>query len=56
MGAQVLLNPKTDDVVAKARELTGGLGVDVVCQMSGAAAALQQSLQPVPDLESLDRI
>ncbi len=47
MGAQVLLNPKSDDVVKKVRDLTGGLGVDVVCEMSGAAAALQQSLQAV---------
>jgi threonine 3-dehydrogenase len=35
MGAQVTLNPKTDDVVARVRELTGGDGVDLVCEMSG---------------------
>jgi threonine 3-dehydrogenase len=35
MGAQVTLNPKTDDVLARVRELTGGDGVDLVCEMSG---------------------
>jgi threonine 3-dehydrogenase len=35
MGAQVTLNPTHDDVVARVRELTGGDGVDLVCEMSG---------------------
>ncbi|MGH7702942.1 MAG: L-threonine 3-dehydrogenase [Gemmatimonadales bacterium] len=35
MGAHVLLNPGAEDVVARVRELTGGDGVDVVCEMSG---------------------
>jgi threonine 3-dehydrogenase len=35
MGAQITLNPKHDDVVARVRELTGGDGVDLVCEMSG---------------------
>ena len=35
MGAHVTLNPGADDVVARARELTGGEGVDLVCEMSG---------------------
>jgi threonine 3-dehydrogenase len=35
MGAQVTLDPKHDDVVARVRELTGGEGVDLVCEMSG---------------------
>src|SRR6266850_7120399 len=35
MGAQVTLNPGTDDVVARVRELTAGDGVDLVCEMSG---------------------
>lgn len=47
MGAQVLLNAKTEDVVGKVRELTGGLGVDVVCEMSGAPAAIRQAIQAV---------
>jgi threonine 3-dehydrogenase len=35
MGAQVVLNPGGDDVVARVRELTNGDGVDLVCEMSG---------------------
>lgn len=35
MGAHVALNPGTDDVVARVKELTGGDGVDLVCEMSG---------------------
>jgi threonine 3-dehydrogenase len=35
MGAQVVLNPGSDDVVARVRELTHGDGVDLVCEMSG---------------------
>ena len=35
MGAQLLLNPGKDDVVARVREATGGNGVDLVCEMSG---------------------
>ena len=41
MGAQVTLNPGSDDVVAKCRELTGGEGVDLVCEMSGHPAGHQ---------------
>ncbi len=35
MGAHVTLNPSADDVLARVRELTGGDGVDLVCEMSG---------------------
>lgn len=35
MGAHVVLNPAEDDVAARVRELTGGDGVDLVCEMSG---------------------
>ena len=35
MGAHHVFDPATDDVVARSRELTGGLGVDLVCEMSG---------------------
>jgi threonine 3-dehydrogenase len=38
-GAHVLLDPAADDVVARARELTGGDGVDLVCEMSGHPSA-----------------
>lgn len=35
MGADVTLNPDHDDVLARVLELTGGDGVDLVCEMSG---------------------
>lgn len=35
LGAQVTLNPARDEVLARIRELTGGDGVDLVCEMSG---------------------
>jgi threonine 3-dehydrogenase len=38
MGAHHALDPATDDVVARVRELTDGLGVDRVCEMSGHPA------------------
>jgi threonine 3-dehydrogenase len=44
MGAQVTLNPKSDDVVGRVRELTGGDGVDLVCEMSGHPSGHAQAL------------
>jgi threonine 3-dehydrogenase len=44
MGAQVTLNPQSDDVVARVRELTGGDGVDLVCEMSGHPSGHAQAL------------
>ncbi|MGH7583041.1 MAG: L-threonine 3-dehydrogenase [Gemmatimonadales bacterium] len=38
MGAQHVYDPAREDVVALARELTGGIGVDLVCEMSGHPA------------------
>jgi threonine 3-dehydrogenase len=38
MGAHVVLDPAADDVVAKVRELTGGVGADRICEMSGHPA------------------
>jgi threonine 3-dehydrogenase len=35
MGAQVTINPGSEDVVTRVRELTDGYGVDLVCEMSG---------------------
>jgi len=43
MGAHVLLNPASDDVVARAHELTNGNGVDLVCEMSGHPAGHAQA-------------
>jgi threonine 3-dehydrogenase len=47
MGAQVILNPGTDDVVAQVRELTSGDGVDLVCEMSGHPTGPAQALAAV---------
>jgi threonine 3-dehydrogenase len=44
MGAHALLNPRHDDVVARVRELTGGDGVDLVCEMSGHPSGHAQAL------------
>ena len=46
MGADVVINGK-DDVVAQLRALTGGVGVDVVLEMSGAEAAIRQGFEAV---------
>jgi threonine 3-dehydrogenase len=43
MGAHVTLNPSADDVVARVRELTGGDGADLVCEMSGHPAGHAQA-------------
>jgi threonine 3-dehydrogenase len=43
MGAHVTLNPKQDDVVARVLELTGGEGVDLVCEMSGHPSGHSQA-------------
>jgi threonine 3-dehydrogenase len=43
MGAQVTLNPASDDVVARVRELTSGDGVDLVCEMSGHPSGHSQA-------------
>jgi threonine 3-dehydrogenase len=39
MGAHVTLDAGREDVVARVRELTGGDGADLVCEMSGHPAA-----------------
>jgi threonine 3-dehydrogenase len=43
MGAHETLNPGKDDVVARIKELTRGLGVDLVCEMSGHPAGHAQA-------------
>src|SRR5207245_2108628 len=40
MGAQVLLDARADDVVARVRQETGDEGADLVCEMSGHPDAL----------------
>jgi threonine 3-dehydrogenase len=44
MGAHVTLDPGSDDVLARIRELTDGNGVDLVCEMSGHADGHAQAL------------
>jgi threonine 3-dehydrogenase len=44
MGATVTLNPARDDVSGRIHELTGGEGVDLVCEMSGHPAGHTQAL------------
>ncbi len=44
MGVELALNPTRDDVVSRLDAATEGEGVDVVCEMSGAAAAIRQGL------------
>jgi threonine 3-dehydrogenase len=45
MGADLVLNGRSPETVAKVLEATGGNGVDVVLEMSGSAAALDQGLR-----------
>ena len=46
LGADVTIDGH-DDVVARLRELTGGVGVDVVLEMSGAEVAIRQGFEAV---------
>lgn len=44
MGADHVLDPKAVDVVAKVRDLTHGLGADVVFEAVGASVTVQQAM------------
>lgn len=44
MGADLVLNPAQDDVLKAVLDATGGLGVDVACEMSGHPDAVRQAL------------
>jgi len=46
LGADVVINGR-EDVVGRLRELTGGVGVDVVLEMSGAEVAIRQGFEAV---------
>lgn len=49
VGADIVLNPKKDNVVQNVLNATDGLGVDVVLEMSGSLAAIKdafESLRP----------
>ena len=43
MGAHTVVDPKTGDLAAVVSEATGGLGVDLVCEMSGHPDAIRQA-------------
>ncbi|MDF2546248.1 MAG: L-threonine 3-dehydrogenase [Anaerosolibacter sp.] len=45
LGADVVINPMKEDVVKRVLEETDGMGVDVVAEMSGNAAAIQQAFE-----------
>lgn len=44
-GSDQVLNPFTEDIGLKVRELTGGRGADVVIEVSGSYAALQEAIR-----------
>jgi len=45
MGADLALNAKDHDVIAHLKDATGGEGVDVLLEMSGAASAIDQGFK-----------
>lgn len=45
VGADLAMSPRTTDVVAAVMEATGGVGVDVVLEMSGHPTAIAQGFQ-----------
>jgi threonine 3-dehydrogenase len=45
MGADVVLNPTTDDVVGRIKDETDGTGVDVLLEMSGVATAIRTGFE-----------
>jgi len=47
LGADHIVNPKTDNMVERVRDITRGEGVDVLLEMSGAPSAIVQGLSLV---------
>ena len=47
MGAHVVLDPRHEDLAAAVGTATGGLGVDLVCEMSGHPDAIRQAMRLV---------
>ncbi|GAH25523.1 unnamed protein product, partial [marine sediment metagenome] len=45
LGADVVINPGKDDVIKKVKDLTDGLGCDVVLEASGASVAVEQAIE-----------
>jgi threonine dehydrogenase-like Zn-dependent dehydrogenase len=46
-GADVILDPRKDDIVQKAHDLTDGLGVDIVFDCAGVAVGLEAACKAV---------
>jgi len=44
-GANVILDPRKDDVAARTKEETGGEGVDIVFDCAGVASGLESACQ-----------
>ncbi|GMA62814.1 erythritol/L-threitol dehydrogenase [Alicyclobacillus fastidiosus] len=49
-GADLVMNPAEEDVVAKIKEMTGGYGADIYIEASGAAPSVVQGLQLIRKL------
>jgi threonine 3-dehydrogenase len=47
MGADAVIDVKSEDVVSRVLDLTGGVGVDGVLEMSGHPAAIDQAMKMV---------
>lgn len=47
MGASVVLNPRSEDVVAEIRKLTGGRGVDVAIEALGTQETFENALRVI---------
>ena len=45
IGADVVINPKEEDVIARVFEETDGLGIDVVAEFSGNKQAIEQTFK-----------
>jgi threonine 3-dehydrogenase len=45
LGADRVINPAQEDVEASVRDLTGGEGLDIVLEMSGAPSAIRQAMR-----------
>jgi len=44
LGADVVINPGEEDIIGKVKDLTDGLGCDVVLEASGNSSAVQQAV------------
>jgi threonine dehydrogenase-like Zn-dependent dehydrogenase len=46
-GADVILDPRKDDIVQKAHDLTDGMGVDIVFDCAGVAVGLEAACKAI---------